>query len=64
MKLAGMRRGNMCVALENMEKSGFIMSKVELADPNPMEISQQTQSEVATKVKPKEITKIQFKAGR
>ena len=60
MKLAGMRRGNMRVALENMEKSGFIMSKVEVADPHGMEISQQTQADVTTKVKPKEVTKIQF----
>ena len=60
MKLAGMRRGNMRMALENMEKAGFVVTKAALPEPVPAGKDHEMSSVVDTKVQPKMITRIQY----
>ena len=60
MKLAGMRRGNMRMALENMEKAGFVVTRAALPEPVPVAGDHEMPSFVDTKVQPKVVTRIQY----
>ncbi len=64
MKLAGMRRGNMRVALQNMENAGFVMAKVPLIAPAEEEKMDDGAPVVAKKVKPKMVTSLRFEVPK